>query len=140
MLAAAALMAGCGEDERAAPPTRSLALPETLRVAGHEHRCPEAADAPCTRTLLIAPALESEKPLATGAQVRDELGPALRAEGWSTTGGDPLTATSPEGAATVRAVLPANDRLVGTQLESQLRSMVDAGQPVVVAHLEHAAE
>ncbi len=140
VLAAAALLGGCGEGERAAPPTSALALPESLRVAGHEHRCPEAADTPCTRTLLVAPALEAEKPLATGAQLRDELRPALRAEGWSVTGGDEFTATSADGEATARVLLPSRDQLTGTQLESQLRSMVDDGQPVVVVDLRNTAE
>lgn len=140
-LATAALMAGCGEGERAAPPASALSLPESLRVAGHEHRCPEAAaDAPCTRTLLVAPALEAEKPLATSAELRDELRPALRAEGWSTTEGAEFTATSADGEETARVLLPARDELAGTQLESQLRSMVDDGQPVLVVDLRNAAE
>ncbi|MFA9269571.1 MAG: hypothetical protein ACEQSX_02265 [Baekduiaceae bacterium] len=140
VLATAALMAGCGEGERAAPPASALTLPESLRVAGHEHRCPEAADAPCTRTLLLAPALEAEKPLATGAQLRDELRPALRAEGWSTTEADDFTATSADGEETARVLLPARDELAGTQLESQLRSMVDDGQPVLVVDLRRTTE
>lgn len=139
-IALGGLLAGCASED-GAPPTESLALPESVRVVGHSYECPEFG---CRRYLIVGPALEADRDVTTAKDVGAEVVRGLRADGWRAT-----DAASPE---TVAARSAEHDAFVavtagtdqdpdafGDRLDTTLRDMVADGQPVVAVTLQDDA-
>jgi hypothetical protein len=134
-LAAATLLTACASGD-GAPPTEALGLPEDVRVVGHAEQCDGDV---CTRHLLVGPGLEAGPEIASVQAIEQQIIRGLRAEGWTERARTPAyVARSDRDGATAtitRPGEPVDAALTAPPLRTQLRTMLDAGQPVVAVTL-----
>lgn len=129
VLVATMILAGCGDDERSAPPASVLGLPDSVRVVGEDHTCDDA----CVRSLLVTSAPGSE--LETHRAVQDAVVEALARRGWQHNRAPTTVATHPDSGAVilVQRPSPLEPELSWTSRELTVKSedLLTRGEPVV---------